>query len=82
MAGSVDNHNMWLIISLVMVLSVSSILLQVQAVLLFQIWQQHQSNLNALKDVVTARNSSRAQYRRMKLRYVPFLVQKPRRINR
>ena len=69
---------MWLIISLEIVLRVSSLLLPTQAVLLFQIWQQHQSNLSASTDAVNTRNSARARYRRIKLRYVPFLVQKPR----
>ena len=74
MAFSQDN--MWLIVS------ASSLLLQTQVVLLFQIWQKHQANLRALKDILTARNSARTRYRRMKLRYVLFLVQKARRINR
>ena len=73
---AVSQDNMWLIVS------ASSLLLQTQVVLLFQIWQQHQSNLRALKDAVTAQNSARTRYRRMKLRYVLFLVQKARRINR
>ena len=73
---AVSQDNMWLIVS------ASSLLLQTQVVLLFQIWQQHQSNLRALKDILTARNSARTRYRRMKLKYVLFLVQKARRINR
>ena len=73
---AVSQDNMWLIVS------PSCLLLQTQVVLLFQIWQQHQSNLRALKDAVTARNSARTRYRRMKLRYVFFLVQKARRIKR
>ena len=72
----VSQDNMWFIAS------TSSLLLQTQVALLFQIWQQHQSNLRALKDAVTAQNSARTRYRRMKLRYVLFLVQKARRINR
>ena len=64
------------------VISTSSLLFQTQVVSLFQVWQQRQSNLRALKDAVTARNSVRTRYRRMKLRYVLFLVQKARRINR
>ena len=80
MADSQDN--MWLIVSLMTVISASSLLFQTQVVLLFQIWQQHRSNLRALKDAATARNSVRTRYRRMKLRYVLFLVQKARRINR
>ena len=77
-----SQDNMWLIVSLTTVISASSLLLQTQAVLLLQIWQQQQSNLRALKDAVTARNSACTRYRRMKLRYVLFLVQKARRINR
>ena len=79
---AVSQENMWLIVSLTTVISASSLLLQTQVFLLFQIWQQHQSNLRALKDAVTARNSARTRYRRMKLRNVLFLVQKARRINR
>ena len=79
---AVSQDNMWLIVSLTTVIIASSLLLQTQVVLLFQIWQQHQSNLRALKDAVTAQNSARTRYRRMKLRYVLFLVQKARRINR
>ena len=70
MAASQDN--MLLIVSLTTVISASSLLLQTQVVLLFQFWQQHQSNLRALKDAVAARNSARTRYRRM--RYVLFLV--------
>ena len=73
---AVSQDNMWLIIS------ASSLPLQTQVILVFQIWQQHQSNLRALKDAATARNSACTLYRRMKLRYVLFLAQKPRRINR
>ena len=62
------------------VISPPSLLLQTQVVLLFQIWQQHQSNLSALKDAVTAQNSAHTRYHRMKLRYVLFLVQKTGRI--
>ena len=79
---AVSQDNMWLIVSLTTVISASSPLLQIQVFLLFQIWQQHESNLRALKDAVTARNSARTQYCRIKLRYVLFLVQKARRINR
>lgn len=61
------------------VLCASSSLLQKQAVLLLQTWEQHQSNLSALKDSVTLRKCERARYRRMKLRYVHSLIQKPRR---
>ena len=64
------------------VISASSLLLQTEVVLLFQILQQQQSNLRALKDAVTARNSASTRYRRMKLKYVLFLVQKTRRKNR
>ena len=77
----VSQDNMWSMVSLTTVISASSLLLQTQVVLLFQIWQQHQSNLRALKDAVTAGNSARTRYRRMKLRYVLLLVQKPRPIN-
>ena len=70
------------IVSLMTVISTSSLLFQTQVVSLFQVWQQRQSNLRALKDAATARNSVRTRYRRMKLRYVLFLVQKARRINR
>ena len=79
---AVSQDNIWLIVSLTTVISASSLLLQTQVVFLLQIWQQHQSNLCALKDAVTARNSARTRYRGMKLRYVLFLVQKARRINR
>ena len=79
---AVSQDSMWLIVSLTTVISASSLFLQTQVVLLFQIWQQYQSNLLALKDAATARNSARTRYRRMKLRYVLFLVQKVRRINR
>ena len=48
------------IVSLVTVISVSSLFLQTQVVSLFQIWQQHQSNLHALKDAVTAGNNARS----------------------
>ena len=41
-----------LIILLKIVLGTSSLLLQTQTILPFQIWQQHQSNLNALKDAL------------------------------
>ena len=73
---------MWLIVSIMTVISASSLLLQTEVVLLFQILQQQQSNLRALKDAVTARNSASTRYRRMKLKYVLFLVQKTRRKNR
>ena len=79
---AVSQDNMWLIVSLMTVISASCLLLQTQVFLLFQIWQQHRSNLRALKDAVTPRNSARTRYRRMKMRYVLFLVQKARRINR
>ena len=79
---AVSQDNMWLIVSLTTVISASSLLLQTQVFLLFKIWQQHQSNLRTLKNAVTTRNSARTQYRRMKLRYVLFLFQKARRINR
>ena len=79
---AVSQDNMWLIVSLTTVIIDFSLLPPTQVVLLFQIWQQHQSNLRALKDAVTAQNSARTRYRRMKLRYVLFLVQKARRINR
>ena len=72
---AVSQDNLWLIVSLMTVISPSS-LLQTQVVLLFQTWQQHQSNLHALKDAVTAGNSAHTQYCRMKLRYLLFLVQK------
>ena len=62
------------------VTSPPSLLLQTQVVLLFQIWQQHQSNLSALKDAVTAQNSARTRYHKMKLRYVLFFIQKTGRI--
>ena len=58
MAGSSDNHNMWLIFSLLKVLSALNLPLQAQAVFLFQICQQHQSDFSALKDSVTAQNIS------------------------
>ena len=77
---TVSQDKMWLIVSLMTVISAPSLLLQTQVALLFQIWQQHQSNLNALKDAVTAQNSARTRYHRMKLRYVLFLIQKTRRI--
>ena len=64
------------IVSLVTVISASSLFLQTQVVLLFQIWQQHQSNLHALEDAVTAGNNARTSYRRMKLRFLFFLAQK------
>ena len=79
---AVSQDNMWLIVSLTTVIIDFSLLPPTQVVLLFQIWQQHQSNLRALKDAVTAQNSARTRYRRMKLRYVLFLVQKARRISR
>ena len=79
---AVSQDNMWLIVSFTTVISASSLLFQTQVVLLFQIWQQHQSSLRAFKDAVTARNSARTRYRRMKLRYALFLVQKTRRIDR
>ena len=70
------------IVSLVTVISASSLLLQTQIILLFQIWQQHQSNRRALKDAVTVGNNARTRYRMMKLRFVFFLlVQKARRKN-
>ena len=77
---TVSQDNMWLIVSLMTVISAPSLLLQTQVVLLLQIWQRHQSNLSALKDAVTAQNSARTRYHRMKLRYMLFLVQKTRRI--
>ena len=77
---TVSQDNMWLIVSLMTVISAPSLLLQTQVVLLLQIWQRHQSNLSALKDTVTAQNSARTRYHRMKLRYMLFLVQKTRRI--
>ena len=58
---AVFQDNMWLIVSLTTVISASSLLLQTQVVLLFQIRQQHQSNLHALKDGVTARNTLGAE---------------------
>ena len=61
---AVSQDNMWLIVSLMAVISASSLLLQTQVVFLFQIWQQHQSNLRTLKDAVNARNSARTRYRR------------------
>ena len=78
----VSQDNVWLIVSLMTVISASSLLLQTQVVLLFQIWQQHESNLRTLKDAVTARNIARTRYRRMKLRYLLLLIQKTRHINR
>ena len=77
---TVFQDNMWLIVSLMAVTSPPSLLLQTQVVLLFQIWQQHQSNLSALKDAVTAQNSARTRYHKMKLRYVLFFIQKTGRI--
>ena len=73
---AVSQHNMWLIVSLTTLISASSLLLQTQVILLFQIWQQHQSNLRLLKDAVTAQNSGRTRYRRMKLKYVLFSCSK------
>ena len=61
---AVSQDNMWLIVSLMAVISASGLLLQTQVVFLFQIWQQHQSNLRTLKDAVTARNSAPTRYRR------------------
>lgn len=61
------------------VLCASSSLLQRQAVLLLQTWEQRQSNLSVLKDSVTVRKCERARYHMMKLRYVHSLIQKPRR---
>ena len=78
----VSQGNMWLIVSLTTVINTSSIIFQTQVFFLFQMWQQYQSNLRAVKDIVAARNSARIRYRRMKLSYVLFLVQKVRRINR
>ena len=46
--------------------------------MLFQIWQQRQSKICALKDAVTAGKNARTRYRRMKLRYVLFPFQKAR----
>ena len=77
---TVSQDKMWLIVSLMTVISAPSLLLQTQVALLFQIWQQHQSNLSTLKAAVTAQNSARTRYHRMKLRYVLFLIQKTRRI--
>ena len=77
---TVSQDKMWLIVSLMTVISAPSLLLQTQVALLFQIWQQHQSNLSTLKTAVTAQNSARTRYHRMKLRYVLFLIQKTRRI--
>ena len=37
----VSQDNVWLIVSLMAVISASSLLLQTQVVFLFQIWQQH-----------------------------------------
>ena len=37
---TVSQDNMWLIVSLMTVISAPSLLLQTQVVLLFQIWQQ------------------------------------------
>ena len=79
---AVSQDNMWLIVSLTTVIIASSLLLQTKIVLLFKIWQQHQANLLVLKNAVAARNSASTRYRKMKLRYVLFLVQKARRINR
>ena len=79
---AVSQGNMWLIVSLTTVINTSSIIFQTQVFFLFQMWQQYQSNLLAVKDIVAARNSARIRYRRMKLSYVLFLVQKARRINR
>ena len=79
---AVSQGNMWLIVSLTTVINTSSIIFQTQVFFLFQMWQQYQSNLRAVKDIVAARNSARIRYRRMKLSYVLFLVQKARRINR
>ena len=79
---AVSQDNMWLIVSLTTVIIASNLLLQTQIVLLFQIWQHHQSGLLPLKDVVTSRNSAHSQYRRMRLRHVLFLIQKARLINK
>ena len=79
---AVSQGNMWLIVSLTTVINTSSIIFQTQVFFLFQMWQQYQSNLRAVKDIVAARNSARIRYRRMKLSYILFLVQKARRINR
>ena len=79
---AISQDNIWLIVFLMTVISAWSLLLQRQVVLLFQIWQQHQLNLRALKKTVTTWDSTRTPYRRMKLRYVLFLVQKARRKNR
>ena len=54
---AVPQDNVWLIVSLTTVIIASSLLLQTKVVLLFQIWQQHQSNLRALKSAVTARSA-------------------------
>ena len=72
----VSQDNMWLVVSLMTAISVSSLLLQTQTqlVLLYQIWKQHQSNLRALKDAVIASNSARTRYRRIKLRYELFFI--------
>ena len=79
---TVSQDNVRLIVSLTtVIISASSLLLQTQVLFLFQIWQQHQSNLKALKDAVTAQNNAHTQCHRMKLRYV-FLVQKTQHINR
>ena len=51
---AVSQGNMWLIVSLTTVISTSSLIFQTQVFFLFQIWQQHQSNLRALKDIVAA----------------------------
>ena len=73
---AVSQNNMWLMVSLMVVISASSLLFQTQVVLMFQIWQQHRSNLRGLKDAVTAPNSTCTRYHRMELRYMLFLVQK------
>ena len=63
---------MWLIVSLVSVLSAAGLILQLHIVLLLQVLQLHESNMTALKEAVAARNNARARYRRMKLRYVSW----------
>ena len=73
---AVSQDNMCLIVFLMTVISALSLLLETHVVLLFQIWQQHQSNQRALKDAVTAPNSARTRFSRMKLRYELFLVKK------
>ena len=55
---AVSQDNRWLIAYLMTAISASSLLLQAQVVLLFQIRQQHQSNICALKDVVAAQSSA------------------------